>query len=47
MNIFGLPDRECRRMIMAKGVDGLETCDGGALRPLTPEDISRFPDNTA
>ncbi len=30
-------------MIVQKGRDGLEVCDGETHRPLTDDDIARFP----
>jgi len=44
MNLHGMSDKECRRMIKDNGINGLEICDGAVHRLMTIGDTDQFPD---
>ena len=42
MNLHGLPDRTCRKMLKTVGLGELEICDGENHRPLAEADAESF-----
>ena len=43
MNMKNMPNKQCREMIKAVPLNGLEICDGDDHRLLTDNDIANFP----
>lgn len=42
MNLHGLTDRTCRKMLKAVGLEELEICDGESHRSLAEADAEGF-----